>query len=195
MPTTSVPPPRSSLFWLGLLACAGYATHAGYLVFGGYPYEIIWSCHLAALLVGIGLLAGSKMMNAVGLLCLAVGLPGWIVNVLTGGSFLPTSILTHVLGLVIAIIGARSLGVPRHAWLLAWVFVFALMILTRLITPHDVNVNLAFIPVEGLFPWTFGGFAHWALLLPLWALFLYIVQVLFQRLLIKKSVVSGSDKA
>ena len=88
---------------------------------------------------------------------------------LSSEPFIPTSTLTHVLGLGLGIVGARRMGFPRQAWWAALAFVAGLMIFSRLFTPAEANVNLAFGPMEGLSLWKVKGAAHWALLLIQWA--------------------------
>ncbi len=173
-----------SLRWLGVIACAGYATHAGYHVLNGTPQDTIWICHLSALLTGGALIAGSPRFNAAGLLCLTVGFPMWVLYLFSGEPFIWTSPLTHVLGLVVAIVGARKLGgVPHFTWITAFVFVGFAMVAARLVTPIDANVNLAFGPMEGLSLWRVGGVAHWGLQLTSWAVALFVLEWIWRRIL------------
>lgn len=165
-----------------MLGCAGYATHAGYHILNGTPQDTIWVCHLSALLVGVALIVGSARMNAAGLLCLTVGFPMWVLYLFSGEPFIWTSPLTHVLGLVLAIIGARALGgIPRYTGLAALIFVAVLMIAARLFTPEDANVNLAFGPMEGLSLWKVGGIGHWALQLSSWAIALFLLELTWRK--------------
>ena len=139
--------------WLGLLAIGCYAVHWGYHLWHGHPANGLWACHLAALVVGIGLLLGSPATLAVGVLWLAIGVPLWIVDVATGGEFTPTSLLTHVGGSIVGIIGLWQLGMPEQAW---WKALLALAILQqvcRWITPPKENVNVAFTVYRGMKRW------------------------------------------
>ncbi len=167
---------------MGGAAIAGYASHATYHFLQGTPQDALWSCHLAAVLVGVGLIGGSATLNAAGLLCQLIGLPMWLLYLFSGEPFIPTSVLTHVLGPILGIIGARALGFPRSAWLVALGFVAALMIVTRLVTPAEANVNLAFGPMAGLSLWSVGGAAHWALLLIQWSAGLIVLQLILRRI-------------
>jgi hypothetical protein len=169
-------PLTNQLPWLGALACLGYAIHAGYLIHSGNAHDAVWVCHISALVVGVGLIFRSALLNAAGLMCLSVGLPMWLLYLASGEPLMPTSPLTHILGLAIATAGMRQLGLPKRAWLVALSLVAALMVVSRLVTPAEANVNLAFGPMSGLSLWTAGGVAHWVFLLTQWALGLAVVQ-------------------
>ena len=183
LPLTKTNPSRSALASMGVAACAGYAAHAIYHVINGTPQDMLWTCHLAALLVGAGLLGRWSIVNAAGLMCLLLGLPMWLLYLFSGEPLIPTSLLTHVLAPILGFIGARAIGFPRHAWILALGFVAGIMAVTRFTTPSEANVNLAFGPMTGLSLWTVGGAAHWLLLLVQWALGLVVLQWILAKVL------------
>jgi hypothetical protein len=141
--------------WLGALALIGYFVHGSGHLAQGHPEDLLWACHIGAALVGIGLLIGSAAINGVGVALLALGTPLWLLDLSTGGEFLPTSLLTHILGLVIGLYGVRRLGLPAGVWWKATVSLIALIALCRLFTPASANVNVAFAiphPWEQSFP-------------------------------------------
>jgi hypothetical protein len=135
--------------WLGLLALAFYAAHGASCVWRGHAEDVLWSCHVAAVLVGVGLLGGGATWVAVGVTWLIVGEPLWVFDVATGGVLTPTSLLTHVGGLVVGLIGLRQLGVPAGVWWKALLALAALQQLCRWVTPRQANVNAAFT----VYPW------------------------------------------
>ena len=165
----------------GVLACAGYAAHAAYHISKGHPEEALWTCHVSALLVGAGLILGSARLNAVGLLGLTIGLPMWILYLAGGGPFIPTSPLTHVLGLALGIYGARRMGVPAMSWAAAVGFGLLMLVLSRALGPAEANVNLAFGPIAGLSLWALGPQIHWVLLLAQWAAGLWAAQAFWRK--------------
>ena len=129
---------------LGALAIACYALHGADRVWHQDPWDLLWACHVSCLLVGLGAIFRSPVLVAAGVLWLSFGVPMWLLDLATGGDFLPTSTLTHVGGLAAGIpILARS-GWPRGAWWRAALLLMALMLLTRLVAPPPGNVNLAF---------------------------------------------------
>jgi hypothetical protein len=129
---------------MGAVALGCYAIHGSVLVMRGEAEDLLWVCHLGAVLVGAGLLLRFSLINAIGTLFLALGTPLWLMDLAAGGVFLPTSLLTHVAALLIGLWGIRRLGMPRGAWWKAAVGLVGLIALARLLTPAHANVNLAF---------------------------------------------------
>lgn len=133
----------------GLIALAFYAAHASYHLLHHHPEEVIWVCHVATLLVGVGFLTASATANGIAFLWLLMGDLLWGLDLASGGTLLPTSLLTHVGGLVLSIYGLLLYGMPRHVW---WQSVVAFLVLQqvcRWITPAASNVNVAFAVWDG----------------------------------------------
>ena len=129
---------------LGLVGVIFFTMHAGYHIVRGRPENALWMCHLAALGVGLALIGGWAPLNAIGVLWLAVGVPLWVIDLARGGEFFPTSILTHLGGLVLGLIGLSRLGVPPGVWAAALSALFVLVLVCRVATPAQADVNLAF---------------------------------------------------
>jgi hypothetical protein len=134
---------------LAVAACACYAAHAAVHLARGEPYDLLWGCHLAVILVGAGLATANATLNAVGLLWACFGMPIWLLYTFTGGEFMPTALLTHAGGVVIGIAGVRLLGMPEGVWWKALAAYVALWVVTRVATPPNANINLAFSVYPG----------------------------------------------
>ena len=78
-----------------------------------------------------------------------MGVPLWLLNVLTSHEFMLTSTLSHIGGITIAVYGLKFLKLPRFAWAAATTGLMVLGIFTRRVTPPDANVNLAFAVWSG----------------------------------------------
>ena len=91
----------------GALSIAFFLIHAAALAHAGEHYHIIWSCHLGCLIVGIGLLIRQPWPYAIGFFWLTMGVPLWLLNVLTSHEFMLTSTLSHIGGIIIAVYGLR----------------------------------------------------------------------------------------
>jgi len=133
----------------GAVAILCYGIHAAFHLSRGEPQDLLWACHIAALLVGLGLLFRSAELNATGLLWSSFGTALWILDLATGGEWIPTALLTHVGALAFGILGVRQLGMPRHAAFKATAAFVPLWALTRAVTPAWANVNVAFSVYQG----------------------------------------------
>jgi hypothetical protein len=169
--------------WLGLLALAFYAIHCGLHIRAGHAEDVLWACHVAALVIGVGLLAGWPTWVAVGVTWLAVGVPLWLLDVATGGEFNPTSVLTHVGGLAVGLVGLWQLAMPAQVWWKALLALAALQQLCRWVTPPDANVNVAF----SVYPWMKAYFssylAYLAAMLLLFGLLFLGTELVLRKLL------------
>jgi hypothetical protein len=181
MPAAAVSLPRRRPL-LAALALAGYAIHAGYHLAHGHPEDLLWACHIGAVLVGLGFLAASPTSNAIGFFWLLIGDALWGLDLAGGAPLLPTSLLTHGLGFGLSLIGLRSYGLPRHAW---WQAVLAFLVLQQLcrwLTPPAANINLAFAVWSG-WEQRFPSYpAYLAMLLTLALLAFFSVDRLLRRL-------------
>src|SRR5512135_739779 len=152
--------------WLGWAMLAALALHAVSMGRANLP-ELLWSCHVASTCLALGILFGRRTAVATGFLFhLAIGLPAWLVEiVISRGTFggatlvwhlVATSTLVHLLPIAA---GAAWLGFPRHplprrAVALAWLIQVGMILPSRLLTPPELNVNLAhgvWPPVSGTF--------------------------------------------
>jgi len=152
--------------WLGLAVMVALAAHAW--GWRDHLAVMLWSCHVASLVLAMGLLMNWPWAVGAGFLFhLAIGLPAWAIEVaVTRGTFgapqidwqtLGTSILLHVLTPVAGVIYVwrRGLKQARRSVLLAWALYLAMLAISRWLTPPAMNVNLAHAvwgPVAGGFP-------------------------------------------
>src|SRR5262245_30181321 len=150
--------------WPGLLVLLVLALHAYAKYRLGVAWEMLWSCHVASALIAVGILARAPRPTAVGLLFhLAMGIPAYLLDAIATLSTTPTSILGHLVPALCAWPAVRRLGYPRLTLLSTWAFYLALQPLSYLLTPPDLNVNVAFAPwppLAGVFqsPWAYRVF-------------------------------------
>jgi len=128
----------------GALAAAFFVSHAIRCMRTGHPQDLLWCCNVACALVAGAHLARSPKLNAVALMWLVIGNPCWVIDIMAGSELEPTTCLTHVGALVLAIVGAWALRMPSGVWWKAMAALVALQQLTRLVTPRAENINLAF---------------------------------------------------
>ncbi len=140
-------PARSGV---ALLALVFYGAHASTYLYRGEPQGLLWACHVATLLIGAGALLDAARPACIGLCWVIVGSGMWIVDLLFGDSFMPTSLLTHVGGFFLGVFTVRRLGWPRGSFLWAGLWVALLQVVTRFLTPPATNINLAFAIFPGV---------------------------------------------
>lgn len=139
----------------GAIGLCCFLAHGAVHVARHEAYEMLWSCNASALVLGVSGLARSRTGLAIGLCWLSIGVPLWLLDLASGGAFMPSSILTHVVSPIGAILALVRVGWPESAWWKAAMSLAALLGVTRLATPAQANVNLAFRVWpgwEGLFP-------------------------------------------
>jgi len=129
---------------LALLPLAGYAVHVGFQVWRGHAEYALWSCHVAALFVGAGLLGPWPTANAVGVLWLVLGVPLWLMDVARGGEFFPATLFSHVAAFAIGLMALAWLGWPPGAWWKGLATLLALVVVSRGVTSEPANVNGAY---------------------------------------------------
>jgi hypothetical protein len=169
--------------WLGLLALAFYAVHCAYHIRQAHPENVLWACHVAAAVIGVGLLGGWPACVAVGVIWLVVGEPLWLFDVATGSELQPTSLLTHVGGLIVGIIGLRQLGTPAHVWWKALLALAALQQLCRWVTPPDANVNVAFAIYPAMRSYFSSYWLYWATMLLLFGVLFFLTELALRKLI------------
>ncbi len=145
--------------WLGwaiLATLALYAASRGPLL----P-EMLWSCHAATALVGLGLVTGSRRLVAAGFLFhAALGLPGFLLLVVAKQWFSAASAWVHVLPLIAGGLYLRGRQVERVTVLHSWLILPVMLPISHWLTPAALNVNLShglWGPVAAWFPnlWSF----------------------------------------
>lgn len=172
---------------LGILAMACYAIHAADSLHRGEPWNLLWACNLACLLVGLGLAGGWAGINAIGAVWLFFGIPMWLLDLANGGEFIATSVLTHVGGLILGIAGLRALGLPAGTWWKAVLTAVGMQLLSRWISPAHENLNLAASVWSGwerIFP----SFAvYWACVIGVEGATFFAVERFLPRLLARET--------
>ncbi|MBX7059060.1 MAG: hypothetical protein K1X75_13420 [Leptospirales bacterium] len=128
--------------WGGiLLLCIAIG---GNLIFRSVQ-NMIWICHLSALLCGLGLLVRHNLAAQVGGLWLTIGLGGWLADAISHPqAYDSVSWIMHFSYLTGAAIALLRLPVRRSMWLgaIGW-YLFA-QALARLFGDASENVNFAF---------------------------------------------------
>lgn len=123
----------------------------------GDQSEMLWACHWASVLIGFGILAGSRSAVCAGLLFhLTLGVPAWLLGVLFSGELFPTSALSHSFPPLAAVFYLRDLRtLPPYLAVRAWTLHPAALLVSIRYARPDLNVNMAhqpWFPLAHLFP-------------------------------------------
>jgi hypothetical protein len=164
------------------MALAIYALHSANHVLGGTAHDLLWICNLAPGLLAIGCLARVPTLAAIPMLWLSVGTPLWLLDALAGGAVIPTGALSHVGGLTLSVLAVRGLGLPRGTWLKAVAAVLFVMALSRIATPPEHNVNLAFSVRAGWEPYFSSYPLYFGMLVAVFTSVFFVVERLFVRI-------------
>jgi hypothetical protein len=128
---------------LGVALLGAFALHAS-IKDAAHLQEMLWACHVATLMMAIGLLAGWHRLVASGFLMhVGFGTVGWLLDVLATHDTTPTSVIAHALPLVAGAIEVRRKGWPQGVVLPAWLFFTGWVLSCRWTTEPSLNVNLS----------------------------------------------------
>ena len=144
--------------------------------------NLLWMCNIGNLLLAIGLFVSDRRLMRIAIIWTVPGLLIWFYYVvLTWGVFF-SSTMAHVGGLAVGMFVLQRIGMKRRTWLYAFVWYLLVQVLSRLITPPELNVNLA----HGIQPgWEqqFGTYwQFWIVLTLVTGLLLWLVEVCFLRI-------------
>ena len=141
------------LGFLPLLFFCAQATHYWQINELGH---MLWMCNIGNLLLAIGLFLEEAILIRVAVIWMLPGLVVWFLYVvptwglLLSGRFsfgqlfgVLSSTLAHVGGFSVAIAVLRKVRMDASAWFYAYIWYFVVQLLSRLLTPAALNVNLS----------------------------------------------------
>lgn len=150
-------------------------------------------CNIGNLLLALGLFFEQAMLIRVAIIWMVPGVLVWCVYVvptwgmlLTGrfsfGEFfgVVSSTLAHLGGFSVGIVVLRRVKLDRWTWFYAFIWYFLVQLVSRLITPPELNVNLSHnvqVGWEGVFT---SYLKFWLVLSCLVGICLWILGVLFR---------------
>lgn len=144
--------------------------------------HMLWMCNIGNLVLAIGLFFNNALLIRVAVIWMFPGLAVWLVYVaLAWGMFL-SSTLAHVGGMIVGLVAIRRVGMDQTAWRFALGWYLIVQFLSRLLTPANLNVNVAHSVEEG---WrqTFNGYwKFWVVLTVITALVLWLIGTALNRI-------------
>lgn len=145
---------------LGVLPLLFFVTRAiEYAVIAKTPEQILWSCHVSNLLLAFGMFLANPFLIRVAVFWLILGVPPWIIDMVSSHLITPVSIFSHLGGFIVAIVAIRQVGAKLWSWIPSLIYFVILQQITRLVTaPTDyTNVNVAHF-----------AYNHWVLFSSYW---------------------------
>lgn len=106
--------------------------------------HLAWMCNVGNLLLAIGLFLNHKELIRASAIWTIPGLGIWFWFVWLQGSTAWSSTLAHVGGIIVGLFVLSRVRMDRIAWLYAFAWYLLIQIVSRLITPPDMNVNVVF---------------------------------------------------
>lgn len=120
--------------------------------------HMLWMCNIGNLLMAVGLFLNRPLLIRVATIWMVPGLAVWVVYVVLEWGVFLSSTLAHVGGLAVGLIAIRKVRIDRKAWVYALVWYFVIQLLSYLITPPALNVNVAHAVAPG---WEQTFSAYW----------------------------------
>jgi hypothetical protein len=148
------------------------------------PVHILWSCHIANLMLGLGLFLANRLMIRMASYLLILGVLPWLLDMAVIQRITLVSLLSHLSGAAMTLIVLRRVRIAPNCWLYTMIFFLALQQLTRLVTDPGpyTNINVAHYPYG---PWKdlFASyFEYWLVNSALLALTLWLIESILLKL-------------
>jgi hypothetical protein len=157
--------------------------------------HMLWMCNIGNLLLALGLFFEAAILIQVAVIWMVPGVAVWFVYVvptwgmLLSGGFsyaglfgVLSSTLAHLGGFAVGIAVLRKVGMDARAWLYAFIWYFMVQLLSRLVTPAAMNVNLS-QRIQAGWEQTFSSYwKFWFVLTMLVGACLWILGLLLKRL-------------
>ena len=150
------PSPETRLRWLGFLPLGFFSAQAIHYWQTGELGHMLWMCNIGNLLLALGLFLEEALLIRVAVIWMIPGVAVWFVYVVPTWGMLLTgrfgyrelvavlsSTLAHLGGFSVGMLVLRRIRMDDRAWLYALIWYLFVQLLSRIITPAALNVNVA----------------------------------------------------
>ena len=144
--------------------------------------HMLWMCNIGNLVLAIGLFLNNALLIRVAVIWMFPGLAVWLVYVALAWGMFFSSTLAHVGGMIVGLVAIRRVGMDQTGWRFALGWYLIVQFLSRLLTPANLNVNVAHSVEEG---WreTFNAYwKFWVVLTVVTALVLWLIGTALNRI-------------
>ena len=141
---------ESSLWFrlLGVLPLVFFLSQTAYYWRSGLG-NMLWMCNIGNLVLAIGLFVNQPILIRVAVIWSIPGLVVWFRYVVIGSGSSGSSTLAHIGSLIVGLLALRKVRVDRAAWRYCFGWYLVLQLLSRLVTPAELNVNVAHHMYQG----------------------------------------------
>lgn len=174
--------PRTRMRLLGLLPLLFFLAQGIHYWRIDQLGHLLWMCNVGNLLLAMGLFLEKRRVVRLASIWMIPGLAVWFVYVVLPWGVFLSSTLAHLGGITVAMIALRRYRMGQTAWLWALGWYLVVQLLSSLVTPADLNVNLAHAIQPG---WesAFGSYwTFWITLTLVTAVFLWLSGLLLWRI-------------
>lgn len=140
---------QTSFRWLGILPLIFFLAQAIHYWRIDQLGHMLWMCNVGNLILALGLFFEKPVLIRLAAIWMVPGLVVWFIYVVLAWGVFLSSTLAHVGGLAVAMIALRRYRMDRTAWRSAFGGYLVIQLLSRFITPADLNVNLAHAVAPG----------------------------------------------
>lgn len=169
------------LRWLALGAAIFFALHCGRFAFSGELARVLWLSNVATLVLVVGCAVKNRHLAALAFAWLSFSAVLWFVDVGFGEMAVDSSAFTHLGSFALSILAVAVLGIPQNTWARAAFGLALLVVLSRLSTKREQNINLAYTVADGWHGAFSNHLAYLALLFTLSAALFFAAEWLGRR--------------
>lgn len=173
---TSVKPllTRISYRWLGVLPLIFFFGQAVHYWRVNQLGHMLWLCNIGNLILALGLFFEKPVVIRLAAILMIPGVVVWFIYVVLAWGVFLTSTLAHVGGLAVSMVALKRYRMDRTSWRYAFGWYLVIQVISRFITPPDLNVNLAHAIAPG-WEHTFGSYwSFWLVLTAVGAVVLWV---------------------
>ena len=175
-------PPSLWFRLVGLLPLAFFLAQAAHYWRINELGNMLWMCNIGNLVLAIGLFLNNALLIRVSVIWMFPGLVVWLIYVMLAWGMFLSSTLAHVGGLTVGIFAIRRVGMDRAAWRYALGWYLLVQFLSRVLTPANLNVNVAHHVGPG-WEQTFDAYwKFWLVLTLLTAIVLWTIGTVLHRI-------------
>lgn len=157
--------------------------------------QVFWMCNIGNLLLAVGIFLNQRTVIRVAAIWMVPGVVVWLAYVVptwgnlfageaTAGQLFGVlaSTLAHLGGFSVGMMVLRRVRMDNRAWLYAFVWYFVLQLISRLLTPAPMNVNVSQQVQAGWEQSFTSYFRFWLVLTVLVGLCLFVLAAILRRL-------------